>query len=307
MSLTLLETIAQVTNEVGIDEPSAIVSSSNLQVKQLLAFYNRVGWDLVRDYEWRRLVTQYVFPTSTTVSTTGTTTLNSAVITSMGSTASVSAGMVASGSGIPSFANVLSVDSGTQITLDMVASSAGTGSTLTFATQDYALPSGFDRMISNTQWDRTDHWMNLGPKSSQEWQYLNGGVIATGPRFRYRTYGNKLRLWPAPTTVYNIAYEYVSNYWVVVSGGSSPTKAKATADTDTSVFPDDVMVLGIKWQWYKTNNLDYATPVAEFMRALSYAKAQDQDNPTLSLNPIQTPWLVNTNSIPDGSWNNGDL
>lgn len=302
MSLTLLQTVQQVTQEIGIDEPSAVVGSANLQVKQLLAFYNRVGVDLVRDYEWRRLVTQYVFPTATTISTTGNTTINSALITGLGSTAGVTAGMVASGTGINEFANVLSNDSATQVTLDSVSDSSNTGVTVTFAQQDYDLPSGFDRMISNTQWDRTDHWMNLGPKSSQEWQYLNGGVIATGPRFRYRTYGNKLRIWPAPTTVYNIAYEYVSNFWVTASGGTAPTKAKGTADSDTAVFPDDVMVLGIKWQWYKTNNLDYATPLAEYMRALSYAKAQDQDSPTLSLAPVRTPWLINTNSIPDGNW-----
>lgn len=302
MSYTLLETIEAVTNEIGIDEPNAVASSTNLQVKQLLAFYNRVGKDLVRDYEWRRLVRQYVFQTTAALTKTGTTVVDTTTITSMNNTTSLTADMVVSGTGINEFSMVTSVDSATQVTMDMTASASGSGTTLTFATQDYALPSGFDRMISDTQWDRTDHWMNLGPKSSQEWQWLNGGVISTGPRFRYRIYGNKLRLWPAPEDVYNMAYEYVSGFWVIAAGGSAPTKAASTADDDTCVFPDDVMVLGIKWQWYKTNNLDYMTPLGEFMRAVSYAKAQDEPAPTLSLAPTRSQMMVEPNDIPSGNW-----
>jgi hypothetical protein len=60
---------------------------------------------------------------------------------------------------------------------------------MTFAKQDYdPMPGGYDRMISDTNWDRTDHWRNLGPKSSQDWQFLQGGIISIGPRERFRIY-----------------------------------------------------------------------------------------------------------------------
>ena len=64
--------------------------------------------------------------------------------------------------------------------MTMPATADGSGITLTFAKQDYSLPSDYARMVSDTNWDRTNHWRNLGTKSSQEWQWLQGGVISIG-------------------------------------------------------------------------------------------------------------------------------
>lgn len=302
MAYTLLEIVAQVCNEIGITEPSAVVTSTDEQIKQLYALSNRVGLDLVRDYEWRRIVKQYVFQTTAAVTVTGDLTSGSKVITNMSATGSLSEGMVLSADDIPSFTQIVSVDSPTQVTVDMPATAAGTTVSLQFATQSYALPSDHDRIVSDTQWDRTDHWSNVGPKSSQEWQFLNGGIVSPGPRFRWRLYGNKIMFFSAPTTVYNFAYEYVSNFWVLATAGTAPTKAKFTADDDTCVFNDDLMILGLKFQWYRAKGLDFAVPLAEFGRSLSYSKAQDTPAPTMSLSPQISPLLITPNSIPDGNW-----
>lgn len=288
---------------MGLTAPVAVVGSSDPQVIQFLALANRVGYDVAKDYEWRLIGKQFVFQTVDAVSTTGNVTLDSTILTGLASTAGLSAGMVASGTGIPDFAIVLSVDSGTQVTLDMACDESATGATISFSTQDYALPSDFSKMISRTNFDRTDHWSNLGPKSAQEWQWLQSGNISTAPRFRYRIFGNRLRFFPAPAGVLNMVFEYSSLWWVYASGGTAPTKGKFTLDTDTSIFPDDVMVLGLKYQWYRANGLDYTLPLAEFMRALDIAKAQDEDNPTLNLAPRLPSQLINISAIPEGSWN----
>jgi hypothetical protein len=302
VALTLLQLVADTCNEIGITEPTAVVGSSDPQYKQLLALANRVGKDLVRDYEWRRLDTIYVFQTTASVSTTGNLTSGSKVVTNLASTSGVSAGQVVSGDNISDFTQVVSVDSATQVTLDMPAEAAATGETLTFSTQDYSLPSDYDRIVDDTSWDRTDHWNNRGPKSAQEWQWLTGGSIAVSPQFRWRIYQNKIRFFGAPASVYNMAFEYISNFWVLASGGTDPTKAKFTVDTDTCVFPDDVMVLGLKFQWYKTKGLDWQVPLAEFARAVSYSKAQDTGAPKLSLAPTFQRQYIGLDSIPDGNW-----
>jgi hypothetical protein len=300
--LTLLELVAQTCNEIGITEPSAVVGSSDTQYKQLLALSNRVGLDLVRDYEWRRLDTIYVFQTTTPYTKTGTTVLDSETVSGMSDTTNLTAGMIVSGTGIADFTEIESVDSGTQITLNMPATAAGTGTTLTFSIQDYALPSGYDRIVSDTSWDRDDHWPNMGPKSAQEWQWLTGGAIAISPQFRWRFYGNKIRFFGAPGSIYSMAFEYISNYWVATSSSANPSKAKFTLDTDVCVFPDDVMVLGLKFQWYKTKGLDWQVPLAEFSRAVSYAKAQDSGAPKLSLAPNFQRQYITLDSVPDASW-----
>jgi hypothetical protein len=302
VALTLLQLVADTCNEIGITEPTAVVGSSDPQYKQLLALANRVGKDLVRDYEWRRLDTIYVFQTTASLTKTGDFTSGATTITNMNNTTSLAAGMVVSGTSIPDFTEIVSVDSASQVTINMPTEAAGTTVSLTFSTQDYSLPTDFDRQVNDTSWDRSDHWPQLGPKSSQEWQWLTGGSIAVSPQYRWRIYQNKVRFFGAPDSVLNFAYEYISNYWVLASGGTSPTKAKFTVDTDTCVFPDDVMVLGLKFQWYKTKGLDWQVPLAEFSRAVSYAKAQDTGAPKLSLAPSFSRQYVTLDSVPDGNW-----
>jgi len=193
------------------------------------------------------------------------------------------------------------VDSATQITMDTPATASGSV-TLTFGYQDYALPADFDRMVPDTQWDRTNHWRNMGSKTSQEWQTLQGGTISAGPRERYRIYNNNLRIFPALTTVFNFSFEYVSNYWVIPTGGSAATKTAFTADTDTAVFPDALMCAGLKFYFLKAKKLDFGAELAEFSRILSQSKAQDVPVSAQSLTPMQAPDLIGTYSLPDGSW-----
>jgi hypothetical protein len=211
-------------------------------------------------------------------------------------------GNVITGTGQAPYAEILTIDSGTQVTLNTPVATSTSSVSMTFAKQDYDLPDGYDRMISDTNWDRTDHWRNLGPKSSQDWQFLQGGIISIGPRERYRIYNNKFRIFQALTTVYNFAFEYVSNYWVCATGSDQGSKSAYTVDTDTSIFPDDLMLAGLKFYFLKAKKLDYSIELGEFMRALSYCKAQDQPVSAMSLAPVGMNQLVGPWSVQDGNW-----
>lgn len=302
MSYTLLQLVDQVSGELGLTQPTSVIGSSNNQTMQFLALAQRLGKDLVRDYEWQRLVQAYIFQTTAATTTTGTITAASAVITSIPSTAALAVGNVVTGTGQAPYAQILTIDSGTQVTLDTPVTTSTAAVSMTFAKQDYSLPSGYDRMISDTQWDRTDHWRNMGTKSSQEWQYLQGGVISVGPRERYRIYNQKLRIFQALTTVYTFSFEYVSNFWVIATGATVGSKTQYTLDTDLSVFPDDLMLAGLKFYFLKAKRLDYGIELGEFTRALSYSKAQDVPVPSVSLAPSGMHELVGPWSIQDGNW-----
>lgn len=302
MSYTLLQLVDQVSGELGLAQPAIVVGSTTNQTLQLLALVTRLGRDLVREFEWQYLTKIYVFQTTAAVATTGTTTNASAVITAIPSTASLAVGNVVTGTGMPSYAEILTVDSSTQVTLNMPATASGTGVALTFAKQDYALPSDFSRMVSDTNWDRTNHWRNLGTKSSQEWSWLQGGVISTGPRERFRIYGNNIRIFSALTSVYTFAFEYVSFNWIIASGGTAGTKSTFTVDSDTMVFPDPLMMAGLKLYFLKAKKLDFGVELAEFTQMLAACKAQDVPVPSLSLSPTLQPELIGPWSIQDGNW-----
>ena len=302
MSYTLLELVDQVSGELGLTQPPLVIGSTNNQTIQLLALAQRLGKDLVRDFEWQKLVKAYIWQTQNAVSTTGNITANSTVITNIPSTAGLQVGNVITGTGQTPYAEILTIDSSTQVTLNAPVTTSTASVSMTFAKQDYDLPSGYDRMISDTNWDRTDHWRNLGTKSSQDWQFLQGGIISIGPRERYRIYNGKFRIFQALTTVYNFSFEYVSNYWVCATGSSEGTKKEFTADSDTCVFPDDLMMAGLKFYFLKAKKLDYGIELGEFTRALSYNKAQDVPVPSMSLAPVGMNQLVGPWSVQDGNW-----
>jgi hypothetical protein len=302
MAYTLLQLVDQVSGELGLSQPAAVIGSTNNQTVQLLALAQRLGKDLVREYEWQRLVKAYVLQTTAGISTTGTITAGSKVITAIPSTAALEVGNVVTGTGQAPYAEILTIDSGTQVTLNTPVATSTAAVSMTFAKQDYAMPTDFDRMISDTNWDRTNHWRNLGTKTSQEWQWLQGGIISIGPRERYRIYNNRLRIFQALTSIYTFAFEYVSNYWVMSSGATAGDKGAYTLDTDTTVFPDDLMLAGLKFYFLKAKKLDYSVELGEFMRALSYTKAQDVPVPAQSLAPIGMNPLVGPWSVQDGNW-----
>jgi hypothetical protein len=302
MAYTLLQLVDQVSGELGLSQPAAVIGSTNNQTVQLLALAQRLGKDLVREFEWQRLVKAYVLQTTAGISTTGTITAGSKVITSMGTTVGLEVGNVVTGTGQAPYAEILTIDSGTQVTLNTPVATSTAAVSMTFAKQDYAMPTDFDRMISDTNWDRTNHWRNLGTKTSQEWQWLQGGIISVGPRERYRIYNNRLRIFQALTSIYTFAFEYVSNYWVMSSGATQGDKGAYSVDTDTAVFPDDLMLAGLKFYFLKAKKLDYAIELGEFTRALSYTKAQDVPVPAQSLAPIGMNPLVGPWSVQDGNW-----
>ena len=301
MAYTLLQLVDQVSGELGLSQPAAVIGNSNNQTVQLLALAQRLGKDLVRDYEWQRLVKAYIFQTTAGTTVTGDITANSSVINNI-TTSGLEVGNVVTGTGVAAYSEILTINSASQLTLNMPVTTSTAAVSLTFAKQDYPMPGGFDRMISDTNWDRTNHWRNLGTKTSQEWQWLQGGIISVGPRERYRIYNDKLRIFQALTSVYNLAFEYVGSYWVVAAGGTEGTKSAYTADSDTCVFPDDLMLAGLKYYFLKAKKLDYAVELGEFMRTLSYTKAQDVPVPAQSLAPAGMNALVGPWSIQDGNW-----
>ena len=299
---TLLQLLNQVQDELGLTRSATVIGNSDQQTRQLLAFSNKVGRDCVRDFEWRKLIVENVFQTSAAKS--GTALVSSAnTLTGFSSASSLCAtGDVVSGTGIPQWAEVTVVTE-TAITLNVRCTGTASATTsCTFAKQYYDLPAGFDRQIPRSQWDRGDFRPMYGNTSSQKWEWLKGGIVTAAPYYRYRIRGNQIQITPTPTTQLILANEYITGYWISSATAAAPNKATYTVDTDMSVFNDDVMVNGIKYQFQKQNGLEYSATLAEFSRSLSYSKGQDTPAENLSLAPQELPLLITTNNLADGGY-----
>lgn len=297
---TLLQLAQQATQEMGLSSPTSVISNQATDVLQVLALLNAVGNELRTQYDWQRLTKEYTFTTSS-LTTTGTWTTSAATITAIPSTSSLAASTwQATGSGIPLSDEILTVDSATQVTLKQTPTASGTAAAVVFVKTKYTFPSDYDRLVDDTEWDQSKHWQNIGPSTGQQWAFLKSGFISSGPRVRFKPMGGYFQIWPGLSTSDVMGFQYVSNQWVLATADTiTPTKGSFTVDTDTCVFPDRLMVLGLKLKYFQVKGFDTTAFQKDYDMQLSIAKANDSGSQTLSMAPHLSEQLLSAANIPD--------
>src|SRR5215471_3535461 len=309
MALTLLQIIQAVTGELGLVQPTSVIGASDLQTLQLYNLCNRDGDALRRVHNWTALQALFTLNVGAPTITTGNLSLGSAVISGIPSTTGIVAGTwVATASMLPAAARVLQVNSGTQVTMDMVATGTVTGATVTFSKDTYALPTGFDRFLNRTAWDRTNRWELIGPDSPQTDEWHRSGIVTTSPRRHFRQTGDlaagNYRIWPPPQTVdtpFQIAWEYLSNYWVQSSGGTNQEKFQA--DTDVPVLDSQAIILGTKWRFAQAKSLPSAASLQmEHTEYVSQLIARDGGAPTLRAAKHPASVLLSSWNVQDANF-----
>lgn len=295
-----LQLVQQFALETGlIAKPTVVAASSDDAVLQALALLNACGYELTRQHDWQWITKQNII-TVTSTTLVGNSAINSSTISGIVSTAGIDTTYQISGLGINQATYITAVPGGTSLTLSQPATSSNTGATYTLAKVKYAMPSDYDRQIDATHWDKSKHWQMLGPETAQQWEWLLSGYISTGPRIRYRIFGNLFQIWPMVTTAEVLGFEYVSNAWAFSVGGTAQTSL--LADTDTCIFPDRLMVLGLKKKLFEIKGFDTTAIDHDYAMELSIAKANDAGAMTLSMSPRSAQLLIGWNNIPDSGY-----
>ena len=297
---TLLENVQDVCLEIGLPSPNAVAGSTDPQVLQLQALLNRAGDTLATERDWQVLASEYRWQT-VYYTYTGDVTAGSTTISNLSSVVGLSTDFMATGTGIQQDSFLTSVGS-TSATMTIPSTQTATGITITFGQCKYAMPSDYARSVDKTQYNKSNRWSIIGPKDAQEWQWLKASYVTTGPRMRYRIMGNKFTLWPMPTATLTLGFEYVSNAWVEAADGTY--KTKATADTDTFLFPDRLLVLGTKLKFFEIKGFDSTAVMQDYVRELDKWKASESGADTLSLAPKYPNLLLTQNNIPDTGYGN---
>jgi len=308
---TLLEVVNSAQAELGLPQSATVIGNTDATTVQMLALLNLELDELRREKEngWTILQTEYNLVVEVPITTTGDINTDSAVISGIPSTVGLEANFwQVFANGVPSGgARIISVDSTTQVTLNMQAIASATAESIIFAKDTYALPTGFDRYIGNTWWDRTNMWALFGPDSPQLDQFHRSGIFTTGPRRHFRQigpYANKYRIWPAPAEItqpLQLVYEYVSKYPVVAVDGTT-YKQYFTADDDTSLLDDRALVMGLKWRFWAQKGLNWVPLRTDYKRYVDVLKARDGGNTTLSLVRAPTSYLLNSAQVQDGNF-----
>jgi hypothetical protein len=296
MSQTMLQMVQQVAAELNLAVPNYVIGNQSQDVQQILALMNGAGYDLVKEFDWQALQVQYRFYTkaincnATTIDGSTLLTVDAGVdITSVDSQWGIT------GYNINQDTMVVTVNS-QQIVMSQMASGSGNGA-IVLAQTAYDLPSDFEAITDRTQWDKTKHWEALGPEDAQQWQWLKSGYISTGPRIRWRILDNQFQIWPPMNTEEYLGWEYKSNGYVRGVDGS--VKTSFTADSDTTVLNDRLMVLFTKMKYWGIKGFDTTVVAQDYQRVLSIAKANDKGAANLSFAPYPSKVLIGWANIPD--------
>jgi hypothetical protein len=291
----MLELMQQTSSELGLLAPTYVAGNTQQDVIQLLALMNRAGYNLIKEYDWRALQKEYRFYTQA-ISTTGDGVDGSYNLLNVANTTGLSTKWQVTGTGIPQDCSIVSV-SGSTVTLNQPLQATNVGIVLTFGQMEYDLPSDYETITDRTHWDKTKHWEMLGPEDAQQWQWLKSGYISTGPRVRWRIYGEYFHIWPLMNTQEYLGYEYRSKGWAESSTGT--VKNSFTADTDTTFLDDTIMVLATKLKFFQIKGFDTTSLQQDYERYLSVAKANDKGSATLSFAPYPSKVLIGYANIPD--------
>lgn len=181
---------------------------------------------------------------------------------------------------------------------------------------EYTMPSDWSYFLDQTQWDRTNHWPLLGPKTAQEWQWLKGGLLSSGPRLRYRVLGGKFQLFPTPNAQntptngsdgafvpWTLAMEYVSDTWLASATEANTFYNFAQDDTNLLLVDPWIMVKFIKMKYWEAKGLDTTAYSKDFIGMWESRIGKNKGAPMLTLAPRARTMLIGINNIPDGSWN----
>jgi hypothetical protein len=296
MSYTMLELVQQVTAELNLAVPTYVAGNTSQDVQQILALMNRAGYDLVKEYDWQALELEYRFYTNA-ITTTCNTTNGSYLLDNIPSTTGLDNTYSIVGTSIPQDTYVDEVLTSTSLNTSQLASATSTGGSVTFSKTIYPLPPDYETITDNTHWDKTKHWQMLGPVDAQQWQWLKSGYISTGPRVRWRILGNTFQIWPPYNTQEYLGFEYRSRGWA--RSAADAVKNSFTADTDTTVLDDTVLVLATKLKYFQIKSFDTTALQQDYNRYLSVAKANDKGSATLSFAPAPSAVLIGWANIPD--------
>ena len=184
---------------------------------------------------------------------------------------------------------------------------------------EYTIPSDFSYFLDQTQWDRTNHWPLLGPKTAQEWQWLKGGLLSSGPRIRYRIWKGKFNIFPTPsaqnepssdnTGVYapwTLAMEYISRNWLESATVANTTYDMIQSDTDICLLDPWVVTSYLKLKFKQAKGLDDTALKNDFVNIFWARTGKNKGAQVLTLAPRARTMLIGINNIPDGSWNVGN-
>jgi hypothetical protein len=160
-------------------------------------------------------------------------------------------------------------------------------------------PYGFEGIIPETIFDRTQRLPLTGGLTPQEWQ-VNKSLQNLGPYYQFRIRNDRLLFQPALPVSHTIAFEYVSSFFVASSGGTPQQYWQA--DGDTFVFPDSIPLSWLRWAWKKEKGVEYAEDFTKYELLVTTKANRDNAPKRVYLDSELADGMKPGILVPQGNW-----
>jgi len=145
--------------------------------------------------------------------------------------------------------------------------------------QTSMLPTGFDRFVPETIWDRTDKTLLIGPISEVEWAGLKAFSYADSSRRKFIQRGNtastSILMIPVPPAGNTFGFSYVNTYFCESSSGTA--QSAWAADADISRLDAELVTLGAISDFLWTEGMNHEKADSDFEDL--YNQLVKNDNP----------------------------
>lgn len=178
--------------------------------------------------------------------------------------------------------------------------------TVVSGTAEYALPTDYDRLLRETEWDESNNRPLVGPTNEITWRTLKSSSLGSGiVGYRFRIFRGssgvtrKIYLDPTPgNSADNLSFEYISNAWCADAAGTTLQTAWA-ADTDIPILDATLMELGIQLRYRRSRGLEFGSEADEYRTWLATLKSHDRPSPVISMTRGESLPLLDWRNVPE--------
>lgn len=156
-------------------------------------------------------------------------------------------------------------------------------------TENY--PDALDRFQDKSLFWRSDSTYSplIGPLSPAQWQLEVNRSASPWPGY-WRRYARGVQILGVPATK-TVTRMYVSKNWIATNLAAlgTPTLEEFANDANVCIFPDRVMVLGIRWRWKQSKGLEYAQDFEDYEELVFKLINQETSRETIHSSPPEPP------------------
>jgi hypothetical protein len=143
----------------------------------------------------------------------------------------------------------------------------------------YTLPSDFSSLVPDSIWEQNGTKPAELPVSDRRWYMYKSSAIGSSGSLKLRLVGNTIEFADAEEGDV-IEFEYISKW--LVRGSSGSAKEMFTADDDTFILNDNMLIAGIKAFWKETKVMPNAEKeMAVFYRIMNKEVAKTVGGKTI--------------------------